>query len=69
MVTNDAEHPPPRMKGTDDGESPAHLTEQTLNRVQHLVKKSCPEIQKVFLSDGTHAHLALNAFCTRSYSP
>lgn len=67
MTTHVTEDLSPRSNAQTDTEGTAHLNEQTLTRVQHLISKSCGEIRKVFLSDGSHAHLALNALLARGH--
>lgn len=44
-----------------------HLNEKTLERVKKLINLCCIDIRRVFLSDGTHAHLALNALLARGH--
>ncbi len=50
----------------DSGLDPA-LNDKTLKQVQQVIQKCCADIQKVFLSDGQHPMLVLNALIARGH--
>ena len=43
------------------------LSDKTLNQVQQVIKMACEDIQKVFLSEGMHPKLVLNALIARGH--
>ena len=58
---------PPKPNDAEESSETTILNEQTLDRVQQLVRLSCDDIGKVFLSDPIYSKLVLTALLARGH--